>query len=214
MKELRYTLVTDGSSDRALIPILTWLLQEHGVSLPIQSEWADLRRLPRPPTGLSERIEKSLDLYPCDLLFVHRDAERAPLESRREEIFKALEKLTGAFWNRGLTVCVVPVRMQEAWLLLDETAIRSAAGNPHGRRSLALPSVAELELLPNPKRVLYKLLREASELRGRRLRSFPVTRQVQRVAEFMSDFAPLRRLSAFVSLETEIEHIVKEQGWG
>ena len=139
MKEFRYTLVTDGSSDRALIPILSWLLQEHGVSQPIQAEWADLRRLQRPPKKLSERIKWSLELYPCDLLFVHRDAETALLGKRREEIRQALAELSNQVWNDDWTVCVVPIRMQEAWLLLDETAIRTAAGNPHGHRLLELP---------------------------------------------------------------------------
>jgi len=46
MKELRYTLVTDGSSDRALLPILTWLLRENGFSEAIQPEWADISWLP------------------------------------------------------------------------------------------------------------------------------------------------------------------------
>ncbi len=55
MRELRYTLVSDGSSDRALLPILSWLLQEHRVLCPIQAEWADLRLLPHPPKGLTAR---------------------------------------------------------------------------------------------------------------------------------------------------------------
>jgi len=68
MSNLRYTLLADGSSDRALIPILTWLLREQEVVLAIQSEWADMARLRRPPRGLEERIEAALMLYPCDLL--------------------------------------------------------------------------------------------------------------------------------------------------
>lgn len=36
MTELRYTVVTDGSSDVALIPILTWLLRANGVAYAIQ----------------------------------------------------------------------------------------------------------------------------------------------------------------------------------
>ncbi|MBI3800779.1 MAG: hypothetical protein HY268_27845 [Deltaproteobacteria bacterium] len=214
MKELRYTLLTDGSSDRALLPLLTWLLREHGVNFPIQSEWADLRRLPKPPKELSERIKWSIELYPCDLLFVHRDAETGSLASRVEEIHKALEQLAGAIhWNRDLTVCVIPIRMQEAWLLLNEAAIRSAAGNPNGRRPLELPSIKDLEQLPNPKMVLFNLLRQASELYGRRLRSFRVSGRVQRVAEFINDFVLLRALSAFVALEEEIEQVVRKQGW-
>ena len=48
MRELRYTLVTNGSSDTALLPILTWLLKMQGVSCAIQAEWADLRQLHLP----------------------------------------------------------------------------------------------------------------------------------------------------------------------
>ena len=124
MRELRYTLVSDGSSDRALLPILTWLLDEHRVRCPIQAEWADLRRLPSPPKNLAPRIEKSLELYPCDLLFVHRDAENRSYDQRRAEI-------DGVLATIGLTnppsVCVVPVRMLEAWLLFDEAALRRAS---------------------------------------------------------------------------------------
>lgn len=42
MRDLRYTLVADGSSDVALLPILTWLLRRNGVALSIQATWADL----------------------------------------------------------------------------------------------------------------------------------------------------------------------------
>jgi hypothetical protein len=38
MRELRYTLLSDGSSDRALLPVLTWLLHEHTFEFAIQSE--------------------------------------------------------------------------------------------------------------------------------------------------------------------------------
>ena len=75
MQELRVTLVADGSSDRAILPILVWLLREHFGSIPIQPEFSDLRRLQNPPRDLSARIDTSIELYPCDLLFVHRDAE-------------------------------------------------------------------------------------------------------------------------------------------
>ena len=71
MQRLSYTLVSDGASDRALIPILSWLLRNLCGSLPIQSARADLRRLRNPPRSLVDRIQRSVALYPCDLLFVH-----------------------------------------------------------------------------------------------------------------------------------------------
>ena len=76
MSAVTYTLLSDGSSDRALMPLLDWLLRQHMPSIAIQGSWADLRRLPRPPRSLVNRIQTSVDLFPCDLLFVHRDAPR------------------------------------------------------------------------------------------------------------------------------------------
>jgi hypothetical protein len=63
MKELCYTLLCDGSSDKALLSILTWLLRANQIECAIQSDWADLRRLPKPPKTLLPRIISSLELY-------------------------------------------------------------------------------------------------------------------------------------------------------
>jgi hypothetical protein len=211
MKEIRYTLVSDGSSDRVLIPLLTWLLREQQVRMPIQPEWADLRNLRQPPSGLVERIKSSLDLYPCDLLFVHRDAERAPHEVRRAEIQKAMAQI--ALPDFPPTVCVVPVRMQEAWLIFNEVALRKASGNAHGTMRLNLPRLSTVEDLPDPKHQLFELLREASGQRGRRRTHLPVRNLVHRVAEFIEDYTPLRILPAFQALEMEIIQIVTEHKW-
>jgi hypothetical protein len=209
MSELRYTLVTDGSSDRTLIPILTWILQANGIELAIQSYWADLRQLPIPPKPLPEKINTSLDLYPCDLLFVHRDAERESHKSRKQEVVDALDHLH----DKPPAICVIPVKMQEAWLLIDETAIRVGAGNPNGRVAVSLPKVNKLEQLPDPKGLLYKLLREASDLRGRRLHNFKANQAVYRVAQAINDFSPLRNLDAFAELEADVQKLIDEQGW-
>jgi hypothetical protein len=123
MMELRYTLLSDGSSDRALIPILNWLLQIHLNDCAIRSEWANLRSLNKSLTStLEQRIRLSLDLYPCDLLFIHRDAEKEPHATRVNQILKAIAQLDSLI--SVPSVCVVPVRMTETWLLFDEIALR------------------------------------------------------------------------------------------
>ena len=206
MQELRYTLVADGSSDRALLPILTWLLRQYRGAIPIQAEFADLRRLSPSPRKLSERIDRSVELYPCDLLFVHRDAENVPVEEREEEIRKALEE--SSVEDSVRVVCVVPVRMQEAWLLIDEAALRRAAGNPNGTQPLSMPDVQRLEELPDPKQLIRDLLRQASELQGRRLERFNWRSSAHRVAEMIDDFSILYRLAAFQRLAAEVERVV------
>jgi hypothetical protein len=98
--------------------------------------------------------------------------------------------------------------MQETWLLFNENAIRSAAGNRNGSMQLTIPPLSELETLPNPKDHLHNLLRQASGLHGRRLENFNVRNQVRRVTDFINDYSPLRELSAFLALENDIKHTI------
>ena len=100
---LRYTLVGDGSSDRVLVPIIDWVLRE----IPslsersVESQWADLREQSRKP-GLAGKIERALQLYPCDLLFVHRDVESSDPKMRRHRLEEtALDRVQAA--RSGLT---------------------------------------------------------------------------------------------------------------
>ncbi len=212
MDELRYTLLAEGSSDVTLLPILDWLLIQNGVSCPIQSAWADFRVLPLPGRPrLTDKIRVSLEFYPCDLLFVHRDADRVLRQKRVQEITNSISSLP-----EGLAptfVCVIPVRMQEAWLLIDETAIKIAAGNMRYAGKLNLPPVNRLERIPDPKDVLNGLLRQASDLNRRRLRNFRVARHAERVTEFIEDFSPLRQLNAFTALEEEVSNAIQENKW-
>lgn len=213
IKEIRYTLVSDGTSDDALIPPLTWLLREQGVACAIAPTWADLSRLRSRPKGLRERIRWSLDFYPCELLFVHRDAENQAPKSRRAEIDAALGELREKHGILPPQVCVIPVRMTEAWFLFNEPALRWVAENPNGKMELSLPKIAELERMPDPKEHLYAQLRIASGLRGHRLKRFSPAGSVRRIAERLETFVPLRPLSAFQALESDIADVVRENGW-
>jgi hypothetical protein len=204
--ELRYTLLSDGSSDRALIPILNWLLQSHLTDWAIQSQWADLRRLDKSLRNTFEkRIKLSLELYPCELLFIHRDAEGEPREIRINEIHTAIAQV---FSVSIPIVCVVPVRMTEAWLLFDTSALRKAASNPNGDITLQLPDIRRLEHVPDPKSELHRVLRQASGLTSRRLRRFSASDCTHRVSELINDFSPLRILPAFAALESEVEDAI------
>lgn len=210
---LRYLLVMDGSSDKALQYVLDWLLKDllTNVELDPQHHYQQPRKKPS-ESQLSSKIKAALKLYaPVDILFVHRDAERERPEVRVQEIETALMKVE----ERPQHVCLVPVRMTEAWLLFDEGAIRQAAGNPNGRNTLELPSLAEVEKLREPKERLHMLLRQASGLQGRRLKPkhFNVHQITQRVAELIQDYQPLRELSAFQRLETDVREWLLAAGW-
>jgi hypothetical protein len=120
-----------------LIPILEWLLRIHCGSVGIDLVYADTLRCREVPKRLQKKTEFALEAYPCDLLFIHRDAEGEPPDHRRHEIHKAVESLGARM--RVAHACIVPVRMTEAWLLFDKNAIRFASGNPNGQMQLDLP---------------------------------------------------------------------------
>jgi hypothetical protein len=211
MNDLKFTLLADGSSDQVLIRHLEWFVRRQvAPTTTIQSEWADLRSIHPKPANLSERIHRAIELYPCDLLFVHRDAEKQDPQLRYDEIAAAVRSITSVAES---VVSVVPVRMQEAWLLFDECAIRWAAGNPNGRDDLGLPSLSKLESLPNPKSILLQSLRKASGLAGRRLRQFRGRAAARRVAEYIQDFTPLLQLDAFQRLDSDIQAEFRRRGW-
>lgn len=210
MSNLRYTLVTDGSSDRALMPIIDWSIKSQGHPYVIQSAWADFGPLLVKPRSLTEKLSSAVELYPCDLLLVHRDCETSSVEDRQKEIYEAVSR---AFPNKKEKdrpfVCVVPKRMTEAWLLLYEDVIRQASGNPSGTSPISVPKPNDLETLPDPKETLFSLLKTASELHGRKLHSLNVHRMVHRVSELIDDFSPLKNLPAFSEFEKQLVDALK-----
>jgi hypothetical protein len=214
MSTLRFTLVTDGPTDAVLLHPLRWLLINNGVVRPIESVWADLRQLPKPPTRLEDKIAAAFDLYPCDLIFIHRDAEKEPRSSRIDQIQRAIKLASADLFSDRPYVSVVPVRMTEAWLLFDEANIRRAAGNPAGTTSLVLPAPQKIEGLPSPKETLLKLLQDATELPVRRLKKFSPVQAFYRLAKLIEDFGPLRQLPAFAALENDLQWVIRDAGWG
>lgn len=193
---MTYTLAADGSSDRVLLPLLDWSLREQRLN-PIVSQWADFSRIPRQPS-LADKLRVAVELYPCDVLFVHRDAEGQAPELRRTEISNAVA-------GRDVRhIPVIPVRMTEAWLLADEQAIRAAAGNPSGAVELHLPEVRRLEDIPDPKQILHDALVSATGLNARRRARFRVAERVHLIPNYIDDYSGLNILSAFRELQENI----------
>lgn len=170
--------------------------------------WADLSRLLKPPKlwDLEGRITAALGMSECDVLFVHRDAERITWGERKAEIEVAWERLIGRYTAQTL-VCIVPVRMTEAWLMFDEQAIRKAARNPNGSMPIRLPSATRIDRLPDPKEELKTLLRIASGLRRRDLSRFADSQAVHLVAQYTNDFSFLRQLEAFRAFEEDLKSL-------
>jgi hypothetical protein len=200
-----YTLLADGTSDRALMRVIGWTLRHQGASIERES-WADLRPVPRKPQTLTDRVQATLRLYPCDILFVHRDAENQALDERVSQISAAVATVSNTH------VPVVPVRMTEAWFLHDEGAIRQASGNPNGNVALSVPAPAQVEQLADPKATLFAALLSATELTGRKRakKKKELPRMRARVAELIDDFAPLAQVPAFARFSDEVARALRE----
>lgn len=192
---LRTTLLAEGPGDRALIPVIRWLLAEHW-----PFDFAEPQFAMTSTRHLAERIQSVVREYPCELLLVHRDADKPDRSTREQDIRNAADS---ARVLRTPVVCLIPVRETEAWLLLEEKAIRQAAGHPNGRRSLGLPPLHEIEATSHPKERLKRALVEAAELSGRRLKKFRLEVAVSRIAELMNPLL-LRQLPAFAAFERDL----------
>lgn len=187
---LAYVLVGDGPSDRCLTSVIDWTLRHHRPDIELSTPTFHSRA----HQDVEETVQRVQADYAPDLVFVHRDAEKEKREVRRREIPTDV----------GI-VPVIPVRMTEAWLLVDEVALRIAAGNPNGKQKLQMPRLNRIEGLPDPKSVVQGLLASASGLKGRRLRRFNRPSAVRRLAELIGDFSRLLELSAFAAFSHDLQ---------
>lgn len=204
MKIITATLVADGSSDKLLIPFIKLLFSEHApADLAVRFNFA--AGLPTAAAGLSSRVRVALELYPCDFLFVHRDEEGVGLMARQQEI----ERSWPADVQGTTLICVIPVRMTEAWLLTNSKPIRLAVGNGNGTVPLELPTLKSIEALPNPKAILFSALKTATMWNARRKESFRPDLYRHRVSELTDDLMPLRKLSSFNHLEAQVKKHLK-----
>ncbi len=208
-------MLADGSSDEPLGRHIAALAHRHDVTLDVVAP--EFARMDTPPgRAVEARLVRMLAIdSDFDVLIVHRDAERQTVDDRLAEIRAALQS-AALEWH---LVPVIPVRMTEAWLLLDESAIRLVAGRPTGTEPLNLPSVAQVEAEPHPKSCLQEVLATASGLSGRRLRKFkrdfPAHRR--QLLERLDRDGAVRSLGAWQALEDDVLRamaVVTDDGLG
>ena len=206
MKELKYTLIADGSSDKTLLRIIKWSLDDLFPQLPNEGSFADFRIILNPPKSLSEKIKKAKYYYPYDVVFIHRDAETTDVKIIEQRLNEIKKEIGESDFQK--TICVVPIRMIEACLLIDTEAIKKGAGNRNYHGPINLPGIKNLEKENHPKNLLHNLLKDASGLKGRNLKSFNPDKRVHFVAEYIEDFSPLRSLYAFQAFEKNLKEVV------
>ncbi|MFE7301941.1 hypothetical protein [Streptomyces sp. NPDC057579] len=197
----RVLFIGEGSSDNGLVRHVESMAARKGLDASITVPDFGLLR---PPTGHSvrDKLRAARKLHGTyDLVVVQRDADRGPAQDRRDEVTEAVR----AEWPGLQHVAVVPVRMLEAWLLLDEACLRQVAENPRGRVSLDLPKGTAAEKVADPKQLLKDSLARASEYRGRRLVQFQkrFSQHRLRMLELLDPEGPVAGLPSW-------QHFVKD----
>lgn len=195
--DVRFLLVCEGSSDAALINHIERLLIDCGAS---QADGTAFHM----GSGVADKIRDGLTHYgDADLLFVHRDADSAGSDARFSEIAREID----AAGYSGRWIGIVPIRAMEAWLLVDETAIRRVVGRPTATESLDLPAIQDLERVADPKEKLKQVLSKAALPQGnRRRKKFAADfgRLRRQLAENLAIGGPLERVSAWVRLRGDV----------
>lgn len=197
--------VAEGSSDAPLADLVTGLFAARGVSVQLTRPDFSLldERVPRDVASRVAAGRRLMEGRAVDFVVVHRDVDTATLSERLAEVQEALH-VAGV---DAPLVPVLPVRMTEAWLLLDEAAIRTVAGNPRGRQLLSLPKLHEVERLADPKARLRESLLAAADVRGRRRsrldRRFDNHRR--QLLERLDPIGPVTQLSSWVALVADVD---------
>lgn len=201
----RAVFLADGSSDEPLSEHLEVLCARRRLDVRVTTP--HLRSLPNSP-GLSvpARLNAVLEVdNTWDILFVHRDAEGQDPNLRFEEVENAVAEIRPDL----PAVAIVPIRMTEAWLLLNEEALRTVAGRPNSTVGLGLPPISRIEGHADPKSLLKQALDTASELSGRRLHKFQARFGDHRriLLQRLDLDGPVRQLSAWQTLESSLDEL-------
>jgi hypothetical protein len=202
---LRVLFLGEGTSDEGIALHVERIAAECGVDVAITVPRLEFvpGYLDRSVAGKLLGIRRMGGTY--DVVVVHRDGDRDGRDARLKEIRAAVEEVMPDVNH----VCVIPIRMTEAWLVLDESAIREVAGNPNGREILGVPEPAIAEKIPDPKALLKELLVKASGLTGRRLRDFrtkfPVHRRL--LLERLRPNGPVTRLTAWQQFDEDVRSV-------
>jgi hypothetical protein len=210
---VKFLLVCEGSSDRGLIPHLEGLCVRAGAAVAM-GDAPDLGRLPEPPgKAIEKQARAALDLAGgVNLLFAHQDSDGQEPEEVRRRIRRSLAGVESC----PLHVCIVPVQELEAWLLLDEGAIRAIAGSPNGTEDLNLPLPRLVEKTPKPKERLKAAFSLASGKHGRRYhevtRAFSEHRAM--LLQRLDVDGPIRHLPAWQQLVADVEAAIADLAGG
>ena len=206
---IHFMLIGEGRSDEGLIPHIERLIIALGAD-EVTGTAPNFGVIPgHHGHSVAEKLRTAIQLEPAaNLVIIHRDADSRDPEPRYQEVAAAAEE----YCQERQWVAVIPVQETEAWLLLDEAAIRLVAGKPNGRAPINLPLIGRVEQVADPKEVLEQALVDASELSGRRVAKFRSSLPAKRkqLLEQLAIGGVLERLPSWTRFRTDLAAVLRE----
>ena len=202
---MELALIAEGTSDKVLVPPIHWLCIDISPNQSYEIEPIIFDNV-TPKPDLSAKIEIVLRQNRHQIILVHRDQDNMTRTDRIREIDSAVESAQKKYDTVSQTRCVpvIPVRMTEAWFLIDEIAIKKAAGYPQNKAELDLPKPRQLEGIADAKELLYQKIKIASGHTGRKLKKVRPQQTIHILADTIEDYSPLNDLDAFKLLRQDL----------
>ncbi|GAA3169597.1 hypothetical protein GCM10010451_17630 [Streptomyces virens] len=207
---VRALYLCEGSSDTGLRFHIEAIAADMGREILVTVP--ELDRLPnKPGHSVVDKLRAAQQLsdagHAYDLVVIHRDSDREPPDRRRREIADAVAAVSPGLAH----VPVIPVRMLEAWLLLDQSAIREVAGNPNGKMALDLPKPARAESVADPKALLKQAIATASGEKGRGLQKLQTRFSANRarLLQMLDRKGPVKQLASWQSFTDDLREVLE-----
>ena len=202
-RSVSFAFLCEGPSDTGLIAHLETLLVHFGAQ---EATGMPDTRKGTIPARLQQLLTEATGAG-INMVFIHRDSDGPDREGREREIRRGVEE--SGFPHPFIPV--IPVQETEAWLLLDEQAIRDVVASK-GKQPLRLPKPNAIEGTRKPKEILQKALLAASETSGRRLKkeknSFNHHRRV--LLQRLDPLGAVRDLPSWQRLERDIQRALTQ----
>ena len=202
-RSVSFAFLCEGPSDTGLIAHLETLLVHFGAQ---EATGMPDTRKGTIPARLQQLLTEATGAG-INMVFIHRDSDGPDREGREREIRRGVEE--SGFPHPFIPV--IPVQETEAWLLLDEQAIRDVVASK-GKQPLRLPKPNAIEGTRKPKEILQKALLAASETSGRRLKkeknSFNHHRRV--LLQRLDPLGAVRDLPSWQCLERDIQRALAQ----
>jgi hypothetical protein len=160
-------------------------------------------------TQQDKMLAAAREAHGYGLLVFHLDADAPDTKRARAERFDPAYAYTVQHRDEVIReiVPVIPVRITEAWMLVDFDAFREITRTKASQQDAKFPGKPhEVESVQNPKSVIQQAVNQAATSRRKRI----LLKDIYAPLAEQIDLAELEKVPAYRSFRDELLHVLKE----